>query len=142
LLFCFSFTHSRHDFTSPGRPTVQFGSFGVQLSASATSHISRPLLPAKGRHRVRHAANIPRGGFLLQERNTNKPIPPTFRVYYPRIGLPATQELARAVCIRPKKVRPANWYGSKDRVLRGGVALNALGCLTLPICSRVNHWMK
>jgi hypothetical protein len=46
--------------------------------------------------------------------------------YYSRV------RLVRAVCIiRAKKVRPANWYGSKDCVSWDGVALNALGCLTL-----------
>jgi hypothetical protein len=37
----------------------------------------------------------------------------------------------RAVCFTTKKIRPANWYGSKESMWRGGVALNALGFLTL-----------
>jgi hypothetical protein len=38
-----------------------------------------------------------------------------------------------------KKIRPANWYGSKDGMSRGGVALNALGCLTLLARPLMNH---
>src|SRR6266851_411309 len=46
----------------------------------------------------------------------------------------------RAVCfIRAKKVRPANWYGSKGRVSEGGAALNALGSLAFLARPVVNH---
>ena len=49
----------------------------------------------------------------------------------------------RAVCfIRAKKVRPANWYGSKGRVSEGGAALNALGSLAFLARPLVNHWTK
>ena len=48
--------------------------------------------------------------------------------------------LVRVVCfIRAKKVRAADWYGSKGRVSKGGAALNALGSLAFLARPVVNH---
>jgi len=62
----------------------------------------------------------------------------TFRLtYYFRV------RVVRAACfVRGLIVRHANWYGSKGRVSRDGVALNVLGYFTLLARPLANHSMK
>ena len=51
--------------------------------------------------------------------------------------------LVRAVCFMgAKEVRPANWYGSKNRMERLRVVLNALGSFVLRALPVVKQWMK
>jgi hypothetical protein len=47
--------------------------------------------------------------------------------------------LVRAICPIGAKGHPANWYGSKGRLSRGGAAMNALGSLTFLARSPANH---
>jgi hypothetical protein len=56
------------------------------------------------------------------------------------VGVPFSYPLVMAVrFVRAKKVRPADWYGSKDRASQGRVALNVLGSLTYLAFPPVNH---
>jgi hypothetical protein len=42
------------------------------------------------------------------------------------------------ICFMMAECQPANWYGLKSRLFRGGVALSAPGCLILLVHPLVN----